>query len=176
MKTASDKPFLPCLTRRAALAALALLAGCGSDEPPPPPPPLDAVVRVSNASWDQGSVVFWTWNDTVLFAVWVNQKLRPQGQVAIEKNRAHFTGALVNSDGTPVVEVDGTSFDGKRGRVTVNGQRCEIANGWLMLYAKIADTRRLRQITVPPLSVPPTGNPFQELRKDPRIQEFFAGR
>lgn len=167
--------LLPRLSRRAALFSLALLAGCGSEELPPPP--VEADVRISNTSWDQGSVLFWTWNDAVLFAVWTNRKLRARGEGAFKDGVARFHGALVDAQSQPVVEVEGTSSDGKTGRVVVNGQRCDIARGWLVLYMHTDSQLRFRQLPLPLLACPPgSGNVFAPLRQDPKIQAFFSGR
>lgn len=167
------------------LGALFLLAGCPQSSPPAPPPPAPEV-QAKHASWgfgargpkgkvpgiDHGTVLYWTWNDTVLFAVWTDQKAQARGRAESVDGVVRFTGSLTSQSGVPLLEVAGETRDGKSGRATLNGQRCDLSNGQLLLFAT-GKTLRLRQLKRDPIPVQ-GDNPFAGLRADAQIKRFFV--
>lgn len=175
--------------RRLWVLAVLLAAGCETSDPKPPPLPPAAEVATQHTAWgfepvraagvagiDRGSVLYWTWNDSILFALWIDQNARAQGKASMVDNKVRFDGAMTDPNGAPVVDISGETGDGKTGSVTINGKRYDLANGRLVLYATAGETVHLRQLKRDPLPKPTGGIGFSALKADPEVQRFFARR
>jgi hypothetical protein len=172
------------------------LVGCRSQQPDTTPSPKTDNGYTSWASQapkksesipgiDFATVDWGTWNDGLLFAVWVDRDPKP-----VASSGRGITGSKTGPGlwdakyrvwcDPPKVNVECDSTDGTSGSLTVNGgQRLDLSQGRLFLVSTAGGEVRVKQLNRDGLSAkqgaqdtPPEC--FVKLKDDPEVKAFFA--
>lgn len=165
-----------------------MLAGCSSSSTPPtpaaPPPP----VNPGSAGWgyeifragkragiDYACLRYWTWDDTVALAVWVDHTARTRINSKASGGQYEFKASFLTQAEEPLAEIGGHIASAQTGRLTIDGQELDLSDGWLVLVATAEKKVRVKQLKRPVLKDPKgSSGLFEKMASEPEIAAFFA--
>lgn len=171
-----------------------LVVSCQRGNAPPSPAPAKGpAVSISQgvADWahrarseggtpglDFAHIAYGTWEDRVVFAVWVDfDRVRGGDQFneINEQPKKRYAGEMVDLDSRKITFECNTA-DGTAGAITVNGKSFDLADGWLLLASQ--DRGELKQLKperlAKPESLPAARAAFEQLKAHPEVKAFFG--
>jgi hypothetical protein len=195
-KTISRQSILACLC--GFLAAVALSAGCGRTSSGPAPLTFD--INDFNSGWcdwgpapggeksltagiDLAHIHYVTWKDKVAFLLWSDLGVGISwGNLSTSSgsDAEYVRTGHINDPDFLKIEYELRTPDGKTGSVTVNGQKMDLSQGWLILVSVRGGKLHIKQLQREALNATPPlqGHPevLDKLKMDPEIVAFFAGK